>query len=207
MTTRRFVWLETASNVPQKISAVDSGSVVFPSANSDIQVSCGSQTVDLQILLCPIYFNGYNESLLALNSEHSKPQCKGTPDWTADPPVINFNVSITEEGASACSNDLTVRGPTCCHPAHTDPSSECTLFFLTGHGGGGNRSLGRFLQRSVHQRLRDGLLRGPQRRSHHLPPGGHVPLLLPLPPAVPGQQHSDERVRAHTRHAHAHLTD
>ncbi|XP_040907911.1 zona pellucida-like domain-containing protein 1 [Toxotes jaculatrix] len=77
-------------------------------ANSDIEVLCGSQTVDLQILLCPIYFNGYNESLLALNSEHSKEQCRGTPDWEADPPVVKFNFSITEEGITTCSNKLTV---------------------------------------------------------------------------------------------------
>uniref|UniRef100_A0A0F8BLZ6 Zona pellucida-like domain-containing protein 1 n=1 Tax=Larimichthys crocea TaxID=215358 RepID=A0A0F8BLZ6_LARCR len=56
--------------------------------NSDIEVFCGSQSVELQILLCPIIFNGYNESLLSLNSQHSNPQCKGTADWTADPPVI-----------------------------------------------------------------------------------------------------------------------
>ncbi|XP_040007043.1 zona pellucida-like domain-containing protein 1 [Xiphias gladius] len=77
-------------------------------ANSDIKVLCGSQTVDLQILLCPIYFNGYNESLLALNSEHSKHQCKGTPDWAVDPPVVKFNFSITEEAITACSSKLTV---------------------------------------------------------------------------------------------------
>ncbi|XP_051257568.1 zona pellucida-like domain-containing protein 1 [Dicentrarchus labrax] len=76
--------------------------------NSDIEVLCGSQNVDLQILLCPIYFNGYNESLLALNSEHSKHQCKGTPDWSVDPPVVRFNFSITEEAISACSSELTV---------------------------------------------------------------------------------------------------
>uniref|UniRef100_A0A3B4YWX2 Si:ch73-261i21.5 n=1 Tax=Stegastes partitus TaxID=144197 RepID=A0A3B4YWX2_9TELE len=73
--------------------------VPFCTANSDIEVVCGSQTVDLQILLCPIYFNGYNESLLALNSQHSKNQCKGTADWTADPPVVKFNFSISEEMA------------------------------------------------------------------------------------------------------------
>ncbi|XP_069366465.1 zona pellucida-like domain-containing protein 1 [Paralichthys olivaceus] len=77
-------------------------------ANSDIQVVCGSQTVDLQILLCPIYFNGYNESLLSLNSEHSIQLCKGTADWAVDPPVVRFNFSITEEGISACSSTLTV---------------------------------------------------------------------------------------------------
>uniref|UniRef100_A0A8D2ZSF9 Si:ch73-261i21.5 n=1 Tax=Scophthalmus maximus TaxID=52904 RepID=A0A8D2ZSF9_SCOMX len=64
-------------------------------------VVCGSQMVDLQILLCPIYFNGYNESLLALNSVHSKHQCEGTADWAADPPVVRFNFSITEEGITA----------------------------------------------------------------------------------------------------------
>lgn len=93
------------------------------SANSDIEVLCGSQTVDLQILLCPIYFNGYNESLLALNSEHSKHQCKGTPDWTADPPVVKFNFSITEEAISTCSSELTVgylnlKSPSRCHSHH-----------------------------------------------------------------------------------------
>ncbi|XP_035480702.2 zona pellucida-like domain-containing protein 1 [Scophthalmus maximus] len=77
-------------------------------ANSDIEVVCGSQMVDLQILLCPIYFNGYNESLLALNSVHSKHQCEGTADWAADPPVVRFNFSITEEGITACSSTLTV---------------------------------------------------------------------------------------------------
>ncbi|XP_060942350.1 zona pellucida-like domain-containing protein 1 [Limanda limanda] len=76
--------------------------------NSDIKVVCGSQTLDLQILLCPVYFNGYNESLLSLNSEHSNHLCKGTADWSVDPPVVRFNFSITEEGISACSSTLTV---------------------------------------------------------------------------------------------------
>ncbi|XP_077403421.1 zona pellucida-like domain-containing protein 1 isoform X1 [Vanacampus margaritifer] len=77
-------------------------------ANSDIEVFCGSQMVTLQILLCPIYFNGYNESLVSLNSKHSNEHCKGIVDWTADTPVIKFNFSITEEEISTCSNKLTV---------------------------------------------------------------------------------------------------
>ncbi|TWW74272.1 zona pellucida-like domain-containing protein 1 [Takifugu flavidus] len=76
--------------------------------NSDIQVSCGPEMVHLQILLCPIYFNGYNESLVSLNSQHSKQQCKGTADWNADPPVVKFNFSITEEAITVCSNTMTV---------------------------------------------------------------------------------------------------
>lgn len=95
------------------------------SVNSDIEVLCGSQSVELQILLCPVYFNGYNESLLALNSEHSKQQCKGTPDWTVDPPVVKFNFSITEEAITDCSSKLTVghlslRTPNRFHSHSTD---------------------------------------------------------------------------------------
>lgn len=77
---------------------------------SDIQVTCGSQAVQIQILMCPIYFNGYNETLLSLNSMHSREECKGRADWTADPPVLKFNFSITEEGISACSSNMVVSG-------------------------------------------------------------------------------------------------
>lgn len=77
-------------------------------ANGDIDVSCGTQQMALQMLLCPIYFCGYNESLLALNGEHGKEHCKGTPDWTVDPPVLRFNFSITQEEIAICSNKLTV---------------------------------------------------------------------------------------------------
>ncbi|XP_071399393.1 zona pellucida-like domain-containing protein 1 [Centroberyx affinis] len=77
-------------------------------ASSDIEVFCGTESVALQMLLCPIYFSGYNESLMALNAEHSKDECKGTPDWTVDPPVLKFNFSIREEAIATCSNKLTV---------------------------------------------------------------------------------------------------
>uniref|UniRef100_A0A673AD94 Si:ch73-261i21.5 n=1 Tax=Sphaeramia orbicularis TaxID=375764 RepID=A0A673AD94_9TELE len=82
--------------------------VSFSSANSDIEVTCGSESVSIQILLCPLYFNGYNESLLSLNSQHSKPECKGTADWTVDPPVLRYNISINDAAISACSTQLTV---------------------------------------------------------------------------------------------------
>uniref|UniRef100_A0A8C5EK53 ZP domain-containing protein n=1 Tax=Gouania willdenowi TaxID=441366 RepID=A0A8C5EK53_GOUWI len=65
------------------------------------EVFCGSQSVHLHILLCPVYFNGYNESLLSLNSQHSKDQCKGTADWTVDPPVVKFNFSLSDEGITS----------------------------------------------------------------------------------------------------------
>lgn len=172
-------------------------------ANSDIDVFCGSQAVDLQILLCPVYFNGYNESLLSLNSEHNKPQCKGTPDWTADPPVVRFNFNITEEAITACSSKLTVghlpQSPSVDHRIQylclqSTHKTNLSCLFSKGQSGGRNRAVFGFFDRPVHQHLRHDLLQGPHHRGHHLSPRGDVLLLLPLPSAVPGQQHSDEHV-------------
>ncbi|XP_056450619.1 zona pellucida-like domain-containing protein 1 [Gadus chalcogrammus] len=77
-------------------------------SNADIEVSCGTQQMAMKMLLCPIYFCGYNESLMSLNGEHDKEYCKGVADWTVDPPVLRFNFSITEEEITVCSNKLTV---------------------------------------------------------------------------------------------------
>ncbi|XP_036381671.1 zona pellucida-like domain-containing protein 1 isoform X2 [Megalops cyprinoides] len=76
--------------------------------NSDVTVKCGTQRMELYILLCPVYFGGYNESLMALNAQYNKPECRGSPDWTVNPPVLKFNFSITEEAISACSNKLKI---------------------------------------------------------------------------------------------------
>lgn len=76
--------------------------------NSDIGVTCGSERVSLSILLCPIYFNGFNESLMSLNGLHSKPSCKGIADWTIIPPVLNFSISITEKAINECKSSLTI---------------------------------------------------------------------------------------------------
>ncbi|KAJ8399011.1 hypothetical protein AAFF_G00416780 [Aldrovandia affinis] len=78
------------------------------SANSDITVDCGTERMDLTILLCPVYFGGYNESLMALNAQYNKPECHGLPDWTVNPPVLKFNFSITEEAVSTCFNTLRI---------------------------------------------------------------------------------------------------
>uniref|UniRef100_A0A673K0J0 Si:ch73-261i21.5 n=1 Tax=Sinocyclocheilus rhinocerous TaxID=307959 RepID=A0A673K0J0_9TELE len=79
-----------------------------PSNSSDITVVCGTNRMDLQILLCPMYFYGYNESMVALNSQFGKPECRGTADWTVDPPVVKFQFYITEPYISVCSNKLTI---------------------------------------------------------------------------------------------------
>ncbi|XP_051766911.1 zona pellucida-like domain-containing protein 1 [Ctenopharyngodon idella] len=76
--------------------------------NSDITVMCGTNRMDLYILLCPMYFYGYNESMVALNGHFAKPECRGTADWTANPPVLKFQFYITEPYISICSNKLTI---------------------------------------------------------------------------------------------------
>ncbi|XP_064207193.1 zona pellucida-like domain-containing protein 1 [Anguilla rostrata] len=76
--------------------------------HADIMVKCGTERMDLSILLCPVYFRGYNESLMALNAQYSKPECHGTPDWTVSPPVLRFKLAITEDAISACSNKLRI---------------------------------------------------------------------------------------------------
>uniref|UniRef100_A0A8C1GHJ3 Si:ch73-261i21.5 n=1 Tax=Cyprinus carpio TaxID=7962 RepID=A0A8C1GHJ3_CYPCA len=81
-----------------------------PSNNSDITVVCGTNRMELQILLCPLYFYGYNESMVALNGQFGKPECKGTADWTVNPPVMKFQFYITEPYISICANKLTEIG-------------------------------------------------------------------------------------------------
>ena len=80
------------------------------SAPTDITVVCGSESVDLEVLLCPAYFNGYNESLMALNSQ-DRDECKGLTDWTVNPPVLRFTIGL--RAVSTCANDLTVYSNTC----------------------------------------------------------------------------------------------
>lgn len=64
--------------------------------------------MELHILLCPVYFGGYNETLMSLNAQYFKGECRGIPDWTVDPPILKYNFSITEEAVSACNNKIKV---------------------------------------------------------------------------------------------------
>ncbi|XP_063046872.1 zona pellucida-like domain-containing protein 1 [Engraulis encrasicolus] len=76
--------------------------------NSDITVICGTELMKLHILLCPLYYAGYNESLVALNGHFGKPACQGVIDFTVDPPVLKFNFSMTDESLKECSHKVTV---------------------------------------------------------------------------------------------------
>ncbi|KAI7800450.1 putative zona pellucida-like domain-containing protein 1 [Triplophysa rosa] len=79
-----------------------------PAENSDITVTCGTNYMYLRVLLCPMYFAGYNESLMALNAKFNIPSCLGVADWTANPPVLNFNFSISQDSLTLCGNTLNI---------------------------------------------------------------------------------------------------
>ncbi|XP_062380207.1 zona pellucida-like domain-containing protein 1 [Sardina pilchardus] len=64
--------------------------------------------MDLEILLCPLYFGGYNESLVALNGHFDKAACQGIPDYNADPPVVKFNFTMADDSLNACTNKVTI---------------------------------------------------------------------------------------------------
>ncbi|KAL7848656.1 hypothetical protein SRHO_G00202790 [Serrasalmus rhombeus] len=76
--------------------------------NSDITVTCGANYIYLSILLCPIYYGGYNESLVALNGRFNISACYGVADFGASTPVLNFNISISQETVSLCGNSLVI---------------------------------------------------------------------------------------------------
>uniref|UniRef100_A0AAY4AFC2 ZP domain-containing protein n=1 Tax=Denticeps clupeoides TaxID=299321 RepID=A0AAY4AFC2_9TELE len=76
--------------------------------NSDIMVTCGTDRMDLSILLCPVYYGGYNESLMALNAKFTTPECRGTPDVVTNPPVLKFSFPINEKFLSMCGNSLKI---------------------------------------------------------------------------------------------------
>ncbi|XP_030010309.1 zona pellucida-like domain-containing protein 1 [Sphaeramia orbicularis] len=69
---------------------------------NDIFVTCGTSTIELAILMCPVVYTGYNESLLILNHVYDKPECKGTLDETVNPPVVRFSFPINK--TSACDS-------------------------------------------------------------------------------------------------------
>lgn len=40
---------------------------IWPSEYTDIAVVCGTSAIDLAIQICPVFYTGYNTSLLILN--------------------------------------------------------------------------------------------------------------------------------------------
>lgn len=78
-----------------------------PAENSDINVTCGTQYMDLSIYICPVYHALYNESLMVVNNV-DKPECYGTAVWNVDPPLLTFRFPINESAIASCNNMFTV---------------------------------------------------------------------------------------------------
>ncbi|XP_007554467.1 zona pellucida-like domain-containing protein 1 isoform X1 [Poecilia formosa] len=76
--------------------------------NTDINVTCGTQYMDLRIYICPIYNAQYNESLMVLNNQFKNPKCYGKADWTVTPPVLKFRFPINETSISDCGNNFQI---------------------------------------------------------------------------------------------------
>ncbi|XP_043927032.1 zona pellucida-like domain-containing protein 1 [Protopterus annectens] len=66
------------------------GATYRPPDYNDIFVTCGTVGMELSIYLCPVYYAGFNESLLALNRNFNNPACRGTVDLTGPYPMLKF---------------------------------------------------------------------------------------------------------------------
>ncbi|XP_067307960.1 zona pellucida-like domain-containing protein 1 [Pseudorasbora parva] len=75
---------------------IDCGSSLRRPEYTDIAVSCGTQSINLAIQVCPVIYTGYNESLLILNQIANDPLCQGTLDATATPPVVRFSFPLRQ---------------------------------------------------------------------------------------------------------------
>ncbi|KAK1900551.1 Zona pellucida-like domain containing protein 1 [Dissostichus eleginoides] len=71
---------------------------------------CGTSTIDLAIQICPVFYTGYNTSLLILNRIRDSVDCHGTLDTWVTPPVARFSFPI-REGNACGSNFLTASAP------------------------------------------------------------------------------------------------
>ncbi|KAM4619769.1 zona pellucida-like domain-containing protein 1 [Polymixia lowei] len=71
---------------------------------TDISVECGTTSIGLAILICPVAYTGYNESLLILNHINDDPACRGTLDESVTPPVVRFNFPLNM--TNACGSNF-----------------------------------------------------------------------------------------------------
>ncbi|XP_076002378.1 zona pellucida-like domain-containing protein 1 [Genypterus blacodes] len=76
--------------------------------SSDMTVKCGTEYMEMDILLCPVYRSSFNESLMVLNGQVDKSHCYGVPDMAADPPVLKFKCPIFDSIGGACNNNIRI---------------------------------------------------------------------------------------------------
>ncbi|XP_068172592.1 zona pellucida-like domain-containing protein 1 [Antennarius striatus] len=75
-----------------------------PPENEDITVHCGTEYMDLDIYLCPVYQASYTESLMVVNNEVDKLECLGTAYWNNTPPLLRFRFPLNDTAISSCNN-------------------------------------------------------------------------------------------------------
>ncbi|XP_063062376.1 zona pellucida-like domain-containing protein 1 [Engraulis encrasicolus] len=96
-----LVAMVTAQDVITTLERCATDPTYKPPSNSDMTVTCHTERMMLSILLCPMYFSGYNESLMALNARF-RSECRGTADLAADPPVLKFTIDLDEASIKQC---------------------------------------------------------------------------------------------------------
>ncbi|XP_014829671.1 PREDICTED: zona pellucida-like domain-containing protein 1 isoform X1 [Poecilia mexicana] len=99
------LFLQADAQIP--VECLTSSTLRVPE-NTDINVTCGTQYMDLRIYICPIYNAQYNESLMVLNNQFKNPKCYGKADWTVNPPVLKFRFPINETSISDCGNNFQI---------------------------------------------------------------------------------------------------
>ncbi|XP_056141143.1 zona pellucida-like domain-containing protein 1 [Lampris incognitus] len=105
-----FFILASAVDKSCQLTQSDCGATFRRPEYTDISVECGTSSIGLAILICPVVYTGYNESLLILNHMFDDPACKGTLDESVTPPVARFTFPINS--SSACgSNFRTTSAP------------------------------------------------------------------------------------------------
>ncbi|KAK0146499.1 Zona pellucida-like domain-containing protein 1 [Merluccius polli] len=76
--------------------------------NDDLMVDCGTVMITLEVNLCTAQWAGYNETGLALNGEHTIPECLGAIDTSVDPAVIRYQLPVNHSQANPCRQSLQI---------------------------------------------------------------------------------------------------
>ncbi|XP_029106695.1 zona pellucida-like domain-containing protein 1 [Scleropages formosus] len=88
----------------QSLNSTDCGQYYRRPEYTDISVDCGTTTINLAVIACPVIYTGYNESLLKLNSM-TDPTCGGTLDVTVMPAVVRFQFPLN--ATNSCGSTFT----------------------------------------------------------------------------------------------------
>ncbi|XP_056466789.1 zona pellucida-like domain-containing protein 1 [Gadus chalcogrammus] len=76
--------------------------------NTDMMVDCGTSMITLEVNLCSAQWAGFNATGLALNGEHSIPDCQGTIHTDVVPPVIRYQLPVNHTQANLCRQSLQI---------------------------------------------------------------------------------------------------